>query len=131
MSNKEYQATRKAAEKALKQRNEFYQHLVVYVLVNIMLVAAFQWQFWTPFVIFGWGIGLVSDAIETFGNDPRRKERAIQRQMEKMGYTVSPDMYEDEKPKRNKDVRLSDDGELVYLDETIEEEMPKRKANSK
>ncbi|GAB4546560.1 MAG: hypothetical protein OHK0023_06390 [Anaerolineae bacterium] len=72
-------------------------------------------------MVFGWGIGLVSHGIEVFGNDPTRKERAIQRQMEKMGYSVRAEEVEEyEKPKRNRKASLSDDGELIYLDETLE-----------
>jgi hypothetical protein len=41
MDDQQYKAMRKAAEKRVKNRMEFYQHVVAYVMVNAMLLIAF------------------------------------------------------------------------------------------
>ena len=79
---------REAAVKRLKEKREFWQHVVVYVLVNTMLVVIW-WvtnspgHFWPMWPLLGWGIGLAMHAWETF----RRpiSEDAIRREMEKGG----------------------------------------------
>jgi hypothetical protein len=115
MDDERYQAVRKAAEKRIKNRIEFYQHLAAYIAVNIMLVVAFPGQWWVVFPIFGWGAGLLAHGIEVFLDDPLCRERAIAREMEKLGY--KPADVESEKPKRDRALTLGDDGELVELDE--------------
>ncbi|MFO7611212.1 MAG: 2TM domain-containing protein [Clostridia bacterium] len=58
------------AAKAVKERRDFYQHLVVYIAVCTFLsvMTLFVWggTFWPVFVIFGWGIGVASHAVSTF-----------------------------------------------------------------
>lgn len=114
MGDEHYIAVRKVAEKRLKKRMEFYQHLIAYVMVNAMMLIAFRGQWWVIFPLFGWGMGLIAHGVETFFNDPERHERAIAREMAKLGYVPSDEMPE--KPKRGR-VALSDDGELLYEDE--------------
>ena len=79
---------REAAVKRLKAKREFWQHVIVYVLVNSLLVVIWwvtgdHHHFWPMWVLLGWGIGLVMHAWETF----RRpiSEDAIRREMEKGG----------------------------------------------
>ncbi|MCS6872413.1 MAG: 2TM domain-containing protein [Anaerolineae bacterium] len=115
MDDERYLAARKAAEKRVKSRVEFYQHLAAYVMVNAMLAIAFNFPFWMIFVTFGWGAGLLAHGIEVFFDDPLRRERAVAREMEKLGY--KPTDVETEKPKRDRLLTLGDDGELVELDE--------------
>ncbi|MFQ3535931.1 MAG: 2TM domain-containing protein [Aggregatilineales bacterium] len=125
MDDQQYRAIRKAAEKRVKSRIEFYEHLAAYVMVNAMLILAFGFPFWMIFVTFGWGAGLITHGIQVFLDDPSRRERAIVREMERLGYTPS----EQEKPKRSR-VKLADDGELVYEDEADAydaEEVPRRR----
>ncbi|MBN2558850.1 MAG: 2TM domain-containing protein [Clostridia bacterium] len=67
------------AAKAVKERRDFYQHLVVYVAVCTFLsvMTLFVWggKFWPVFVIFGWGIGVASHAVSTFlGKEWERKK---------------------------------------------------------
>lgn len=115
MDDERYQAVRKAAEKRIKNRIEFYQHLAAYIVVNTMLVIAFRDHWWVVFPVFGWGVGVLMHGIEVFLDDPLRRERAIAREMEKLGY--KPADIEAEKPKRDRALTLGDDGELVELDE--------------
>ncbi|MCE7946852.1 MAG: hypothetical protein DYG88_05425 [Chloroflexi bacterium CFX4] len=124
MSRLDYEEVRRAAEKRVKKRTEFYQHLIAYVGVNLILIIASSGGA-LP-VAFFWGIGLAFHAADVFLDDPLRRERAIRREMEKLGYTAAD--LEAEKPKRDR-VALSEDGELIYEDEDNfdEEEVPRRK----
>jgi len=83
------QERREAAVKRLKAKREFWQHLVVYVLVNALLIVVW-WvtgngdsHFWPLWPLLGWGIGLALHAWDTF----RRpiSEEAIRKEMEKGG----------------------------------------------
>lgn len=82
------QERREAAVKRLKEKRDFWQHLVVYVLVNGLLIVVW-WvtnrpgHFWPLWPLLGWGIGLAMHAWETF----RRpiSEEAIRKEMEKGG----------------------------------------------
>ncbi len=125
MSNQSYEAARKAAEKRIKNRVEFYQHIAAYVVINTMLALAFRDQWWIIFPIFGWGLGIIMHGLEVFLDDPLRRERAIEREMRKLGFTATD--VEAEKPKRDR-VALTDDGELIYEDaDEYEEEASRRK----
>ncbi len=67
-----------------KEKSEFYVHLAVYVLVNAMLwfTIGGDWQIW---VIFGWGIGLVSHGISIFfGVSHKRVDREYERLKQKI-----------------------------------------------
>jgi hypothetical protein len=61
---------RSLALKRLKDKREFWQHLVAYVVVNTALVGIWalgdQGYFWPGWVLFGWGIGIVFHAWNTF-----------------------------------------------------------------
>jgi hypothetical protein len=124
----DYQRIRRRAEKRVKKRAEFVQHLAIYVVANVLL--------WIMFLVMsaithnpepliapmlstlGWGIGVAIHGIVTFAESPtadaireRAIEREIRREVERMdGIAVS------EKPKREQAMRLSDDGELVVDD---------------
>ncbi len=105
---------RKIAEAPFKKREEFAQHLVVYVMINIMLWGIFLFASdsilalinsndpeltqamgfpWPLFVTFGWGIGLIANAFEALGAG--RTERTIEREMER-----ERRILDSEKPKR-------------------------------
>ncbi|MGZ8630423.1 MAG: 2TM domain-containing protein [Actinomycetota bacterium] len=76
---------RDRALERIANKQEFYAHLLAYVLVNGLLVgiwavtgAAF---FWPVFPLLGWGIGLGFHAWDTYRiGDPT--EDQIQREME-------------------------------------------------
>lgn len=78
---------REAAIARLKEKRDFWTHLLTYVAVNTMLVVIWAMNndggnFWPVWPILGWGIGIVIHAWETF----RRPlgEEAIRREMEKL-----------------------------------------------
>ena len=67
---------RRRAEKYVKDRRDFYYHLMVYVVVNLLLiifdrrggtgsnaVLGLDWAYW---VILFWGLGLIGHAISVF-----------------------------------------------------------------
>jgi 2TM domain len=128
---------RRRVEKRIKQRNEFYIHLAVFIVVIPMLwimwgftsdfFSAFlsdsAWVFdgmpWPIFPTIGWGIGIVAHGLTVYFNSPGRieaRERTIQREIERERQRLANDSYY-EKPKRERSVRLTDDGELIEEDE--------------
>jgi hypothetical protein len=77
---------RQQAARRLKQRRDFWAHLVVYVMVNTFLVVLWTFTgsgfFWPVIVMFAWGIGLVMNAYETFLRPPITEadiDREVQR----------------------------------------------------
>lgn len=60
----------KQAKKNVDEKVDFLQHLVIYVLINIMLIVinlltspGYLWFIW---VAFFWGIGLVVQGVSVF-----------------------------------------------------------------
>lgn len=122
------ESLRKKAEKRVKRRKDYYEHLTAYVMVNLLVwgIAVFTNSgIWPIFVTLGWGIGIAFDTLDFFTNSPDRREDAIQREMAKLaaqeGYL---------KPKREQSARLSDDGEIIY-DQDDEAAEPERRAKRK
>jgi len=63
--------TEKQARKQAKREKEFYAHLASYLVVNTMLIGinlftspGYLWFVWC---VLGWGIGIVSHAVDVFG----------------------------------------------------------------
>jgi hypothetical protein len=84
------QELRERAEHRVKQKRQFYQGLVAYVVVNAFLVlvwwmsgAGYPWFLW---VIGGWGIGVVSHGVTVFAapESGARHERAVAAEMDRM-----------------------------------------------
>lgn len=86
-------STREAAIKRLKQRREFGQNLVSYVVINAFLVGIWFFTghgyFWPAWVLAGWGIGIALHAWALFGQRPIT-EADIEREMRRGGPGVSP-----------------------------------------
>ena len=65
---------RERVRKRLQDRRDFGSHLVVFVVVNAFLVAAWaitdSGYFWPAWVLAAWSIGLVLHAWETFMHRP-------------------------------------------------------------
>ena len=65
---------REQVRKRLQDRRDFGSHLVVFVVVNAFLVAAWAitsgGYFWPAWVLAAWGVGLVLHAWETFVHRP-------------------------------------------------------------
>jgi hypothetical protein len=84
------------AEKRVKKRMEFYQHLVSYLMINLLLwgIAFFNfigsnsnsiWTLiWPVWVTVFWGIGLVSDYFKTFGISDITRQRMIEDEMRRL-----------------------------------------------
>ena len=76
---------RTRALKHLKKRRDFRGHLLVYVLVNAFLIVIWAVTssggfFWPAFPLVGWGIGVVMNAWDVYGNADF-DEAQIQREM--------------------------------------------------
>lgn len=138
-SRSELKRVRRRAIAPIKKRIEFFEHLGVYTMINLMLWVIYLStvfrdseefeEFFEEFiefevgeipfpfplaVMFFWGIGLVSNALEVFG--AARRERAIERELERERAVL-----DSEKPKRARaaesdpprSIRLTQDGELT------------------
>ncbi len=77
------------AKKRVKAKRDFYVHLVVYVVVNIMLVII--WAFpagrgypWFWWVIGGWGIGVLFNFLDVFVWQRGGDNGAIEKEAEKI-----------------------------------------------
>lgn len=77
---------RSFAVKRVKEKREFWQHLASYVIVNGALIGIWaigdRGYFWPGWVLFGWGIGIVFHAWNTFFSRPISEadvEREIRR----------------------------------------------------
>lgn len=142
MSEAEIEARiRRRVEKRHQNQAAFLYHLVSFIGVNAVLWGI--WLFsghgdglpWPAFITLFWGIGLVSHALVVYqssGMAVARREAAMQREVElekaRLGLRSDNYDYVDEKPKRiekakpapierEQRVRLSDDGELVPVDD--------------
>ncbi len=78
---------REKALARLERKQEFYAHLLAYVLVNGMLVVIWAMSgggfFWPIFPILGWGIGIAFHAWDTFRRGEPTEAR-IRREMERL-----------------------------------------------
>jgi 2TM domain len=61
----------KRARRRVKEIKGFYSHLIIYLVVNIFLAILnfiispdHLWFYW---VAFGWGIGVIMNAVSVFG----------------------------------------------------------------
>ena len=58
------------AKKRVQNLKDFYTHLTVYILVNILLViinvVSYQGHWWFFYPLLGWGIGLTAHGVSTF-----------------------------------------------------------------
>jgi serine/threonine protein kinase len=136
-SRNDLKRIRRRAEAPIKKRIEFFEHLGVYTMINLMLWMIYIFAMpkivdvldlddvpmigsdapfpWPLVVMFFWGIGLVANAVEALGAS--RTERAVERELERERAFLNS-----EKPKRalaaDQDdfpasIRLTQDGELT------------------
>lgn len=119
---------RRRIEKRIKERNEFYVHLAFFIGGNLLMwliwfltnsgdTDGFPWPI---IVLASWGIGIVAHGLTVYFNSPERieaRERTIQREIERERQRLAADDYY-EKPKRDRHVRLTDDGELIEIEDT-------------
>lgn len=87
-----YQDRYKRAKARVEEIRAFYNHLMIFIIVNIGLAYLNyyqnEWDFaWFLFPLGGWGIGLLGHALGTFSANPftgkNWEERKIQELMEK------------------------------------------------
>ena len=79
------QQSRAAAVERIEAKRGFMVHAAIYVIVNIALVITWAVSsagyFWPGWVIGGWGIGLVSHAIEVYVRHRPISEDRIRNEM--------------------------------------------------
>lgn len=84
---------RKEAERRVDAKIEFQENLYKYLIVNVILAIisfVFLKSFWLlAFVMFFWGIGVLSDFFEAYSFENiigvNYRERKIQEELSKMG----------------------------------------------
>jgi serine/threonine protein kinase len=130
----EEERIRQRIEKKFKKRQELVTNAIAFVLVNIMLwvIWALTWTDfpWPIFPTIGWGIGVVTQYLEyrsKYGEGADRMERMVQEEIERERARLGEDIYL-EKPKRDRRMRLTEDGELEEIpeDEYSRQEKQKR-----
>ena len=79
---------RRLAERRVRARHGLMVHAVVYLAVNLGLVALnlatsphYLWFIWS---VFGWGIGLAAHAWAVLGSMTDAHERAVQAEMARL-----------------------------------------------
>ena len=77
------------ARKRVKAKRDFYQHLAIYVVVNIILVLV--WRFaagggypWFIWPLGGWGIAVLFNFLNVFVFPARLEKGAIEKEAEKL-----------------------------------------------
>ncbi|MEO1260283.1 MAG: 2TM domain-containing protein [Bacteroidota bacterium] len=115
----------KRAKKKVKQKKEFYQHLMSYVTVNFALIAinllTSPWHYWFIYPMLGWGIGLMFHYTDVFGIpgfgmlDKEWEAREIEDELRKMREQEPPRLEEPSKIEMElKELRRNyDDSEYV------------------
>ncbi len=139
---------RKRARKKLSSRRELIQHLATYLIVNLVLWAIYfatSGDFpWPLFVTAGWGIGMFSHLVDYYykhGRGAEKQEAQLEEEVVRQrrlarerGELLSDDEDDDYEEARVYDlshvtaagVRLSDDGELVEMEDWREEEVAEK-----
>ena len=86
-SPRDDQELRKLALARLKKKRDFVNHVITYVVVNVLLLVIWALTgggfFWPGFVIAGWGIGLAANAWDVYGRKPIT-EAEIQQEAERL-----------------------------------------------
>lgn len=82
------EALRKRAIKRLKNRRDFFGHVLLYSMVNTFLTLIWLFAdrhgfFWPVFPIVGWGIAVVLNAWDVYRDDEFDDEQ-IQREIARM-----------------------------------------------
>jgi len=116
---------RKQIEKRYEERQGLIIHAVIFVMVNIAMWLVWyyaQVDFPFPIIItMGWGSGMLAHFLTyyyKFGGGAAKRDEAIEREIER--YRERTGYYE--KPKNERRVELTEDGEIeeIYEDEVPE-----------
>jgi hypothetical protein len=77
------------AKKRVEEKMDFFSHLAVYIIVNVVLIVinltqspGYLWFYWA---LLGWGIGLFFHGMATFvwGEGSSLRQRMIRKEMER------------------------------------------------
>lgn len=80
------------AKKRVKKKKKFYQHLTVFIMVNLflfMLNLMTSEEWWFQWATLGWGMAVGIQYFDTFGfpgtdyNDPAWEESEIEKELNK------------------------------------------------
>lgn len=78
---------RAAAIKRIKAKRDFRNHVAVFVVINLMLVAIWALAgggyFWPAWSIFGWGIGLAFHGYSAYVENRPISEDEIRRELDR------------------------------------------------
>lgn len=74
-----------ALRRMARKRVEFRQHLYIYIVINAFLIVLNIWSspgfWWFLFILFFWGIGLVSHFYDAYMGG---SEEAVEREFRKL-----------------------------------------------
>jgi len=135
----EEERIRRRIHKRLQARKDYWVHLSIYVMVNLMLwliwFLVMPGQFMWPFIVTaGWGIGLVAHTIDYYmeygGGHNKLDEmmqREVERELQRRYGDTHADKAKNESPLDEESVaaqrvRLSEDGE--FTESFVEEQKP-------
>jgi len=80
---------RERAVKRIKDKREFWMHVVAYVVVNSFLIGIWALTgadyFWPAWVLLGWGIGIVLHGANLMLEGRPMREKDIEREMRRLG----------------------------------------------
>src|SRR5260221_7855796 len=134
----DYDAMRRRVDERMNKRNEFIAHLSAYIITNLVVWIAYflispagLWVLIPILTAVGWGIGIVIHGAIVFfeagGMDAmhaRMMKQEINRERMQRGLPPVDDESL-EKPKRDRIMRLSDDGELVEEEDRRQQQREK------
>ncbi len=145
----DYRQMRARVEKRVKKRAEFVLHLSIYVTANLMIWGLFlllvsrsdgkEALLLAPTLLtLAWGLGLVVHGVDTYlqtgaldGMRERELRREIALERLRRGITDDDESAITGKPKREPVMRLSDDGEMVPVEDDSDDEHNDRSASSR
>lgn len=85
---------RRRAEKRADAKIGFNVHLLVYLAVNILLIAinalTSPGHWWFIFASLGWGVGLLAHGFAVYARLDQGRERMVQQEMERLRRAATP-----------------------------------------
>lgn len=136
MPDIDYELIKERVERRMKERERFLKSVMGFLTANIicwtiwfLTSRGFPWPI---FVTIGTGMNVISQFAKTFvGSEvmENMREREFQREVERermrLEHGISYAKVKNDEKAKNGEIRLSDDGELIYQDEA-----PLNKKNS-
>ena len=85
---------RKQAVKRIKDKREFWMHLVAYVVINAVLIGVWalsgRGYFWPAWVMLAWGVGIVLHGASILLEGRPMREQDIEREIRRLGGPDKP-----------------------------------------